>query len=99
MVLSLTYVADAARALQEMSRILKPGNGRAVIVDLLAHERDNFRRQYGQLHLGFDSRDMANLLMESGFEKPTVRPIPSDPNTKGPALFLAVATRQGEGLQ
>lgn len=98
MVLSLTYVADVARALQEMSRILKPGMGRAVIVDLLAHERDNFRRQYGQLHLGFDAEDLANLLIESGLKDPVIRPIPSDPNTKGPSLFLAVATQQ-KGLQ
>src|SRR5687768_8664356 len=50
LVLVLTYAPDPAAVLAEMSRILKP-NGKAVIVDLLPHDRDDFRRQMEQHHL------------------------------------------------
>jgi hypothetical protein len=63
-------------------------------VDLLPHARDDFRRQYGQLHLGFAPDDLARLLTTCGFADPAVRPLPPDPNTKGPALFIATATRE-----
>jgi ArsR family transcriptional regulator len=92
MVLSLTYVADPAASLREMSRILKPG-GRAVIVDLLPHARDDFRRQYGQLHLGFSPDHLGTLLAASGLASARIQPLPPEPDTKGPALFLATADR------
>jgi ArsR family transcriptional regulator len=92
MVLSLTYVADPTVVLCEMARVLRPG-GRGVIVDLLPHARDDFRRQYGQLHLGFATEDLARLLAGCGFAESVARALPPDPNTKGPALFLAVATK------
>lgn len=94
MVLSLTYVPDPTAVLHEMARILKPG-GRGIVVDLLPHARDDFRRQYGQLHLGFSTDDLARLLAACGLAAPSARPLPPDPNTKGPALFLATATKAG----
>src|SRR3954468_15244380 len=53
MLLVLSYVAEPAVVLKEMSRILKSGGG-GVIVDLLPHDRDDFRRMMGQVSLGFD---------------------------------------------
>ena len=66
---------------------------RAVIVDLLPHDRDDFREQMGQTRLGFDPRDLEKLLTDSGLASVTIRPLPPEPNAKGPALFLATATR------
>ena len=90
--LVLSYVAEPLRVLSEMSRILKPA-GRAVIVDLLPHDRDDFRRQMGQQSLGFDSTHLTDLLTSVGLTKPNIRPLPPEPNAKGPALFVCTATK------
>ena len=97
LILALTYVPDPAIVLGEMARILKPagptGGGRAVIVDLLPHDRDDFRRQLGQTRNGFDPTELEQLLTEAGFSAVATRPLPPEPAAKGPALFLATATR------
>ena len=49
-----------------MARILRPG-GRGVVVDLLRHDRESFRTEMGQLHLGFECREMEELMAAAGF--------------------------------
>ena len=92
LILALTYVADPAATLAELARILKPG-GRAVIVDLLPHDREDFRRQLGQTRLGFDAKELEQLLSDAGLTRAAIRPLPPEPSAKGPALFLATAVR------
>jgi len=95
MILALTYIADPKAALSEMARIVRPG-GKAVIIDLLLHDRDDFRRQYGQKWPGFASGWVLASLSAAGFEAQTIsiRPIEPDPEARGPALFVATATRK-----
>lgn len=93
MLLALTYVDEPAPTLGEAARILRPG-GRLVVVDLLRHDREEFRREMGQLRLGFDEKEMAALIGSAGLEDVRVRPLPPDPEAKGPALMLATATRR-----
>ena len=92
LMLALTYVEEPARVVGEMARILRPG-GRAVIVDLLRHDREAFRREMGQLRLGFDCREMEDALKSAGFTSALCRPVPPAPEAKGPALLIASATR------
>lgn len=92
LLLVLTYLPDPQKALSEMARILKPG-GRAVIVDLLPHDRDDFRRELGQVSMGFDERDLEALLRSAHLQQPRIRPLPPQRGVKGPALFLATATK------
>ena len=92
MLLALTHVGDPAAAVAEMARILRPG-GRAIVVDLLRHDRDEFRRRLGQLRNGFGADELAGLLSTAELEVDACSPLPPEAEAKGPALLLASATR------
>ena len=93
LILALTYCPDPPTVLKEISRILKP-KGRAVIIDLLPHDRDDFRRQLGQQHLGFPPDSLKALLRACPFAEIRISPLPPEPTAKGPALFLATAVKE-----
>lgn len=92
LVLVLTYVAEPRTVLKEMARILRPG-GKAIVIDLLPHDREDFRRQMGQASMGFGDAEMTSLLREAGFANPLVRPLPPEPDVKGPALLLSTGIK------
>lgn len=92
LILVLTYVPNPAAVLKEVHRILKPA-GQAVIVDLLPHDRDDFRRQMNQTSPGIASDDLRMWLSSAGFAGTAARPLPPEPHAKGPALFLATAAK------
>jgi ArsR family transcriptional regulator len=92
LMLVLHHVPEPERALAEVARVLKPG-GRAVIVDMLPHERENYRQQMGHIWLGFGDEHMRRLLTESGFDDIRIVLLPPDARAKGPGLFVATARR------
>ena len=94
LLLALSHVEEPAAAIGEMARILRPG-GRAVVVDLLRHDRDDFRRRLGQTRNGFEEHELDGLLATAGFEAVDCAPLPPEPEAKGPALVLASALRRG----
>ncbi|MEQ9459418.1 MAG: metalloregulator ArsR/SmtB family transcription factor [Phycisphaeraceae bacterium] len=94
LVLVLTYVEQIEEVIAEARRLLKPG-GRLVIVDLLQHDDDAFRRQVGQRHPGFDPEALAGILENAGFVSVNRRVLPPEPETQGPALMLARGRRTG----
>ena len=97
LVLALSYVEDPARALAEAARILRPG-GRLVVVDLLRHDREEFRRNLGQRHPGFEPAALERLLRQAGFSAPRTNPLPPEPQAQGPALLLASAERRASSV-
>jgi ArsR family transcriptional regulator len=92
LLLVLSYVANYQDALREASRILKPG-GKLVIIDLMSHDRDDFRRQMEQVHAGFDINEMSSALLNAGLKPGHVAPLPPEPAAKGPAMFLATSIK------
>jgi ubiquinone/menaquinone biosynthesis C-methylase UbiE/DNA-binding transcriptional ArsR family regulator len=92
LLLALTYVGEPAMAVSEMTRILRPG-GRAVVVDLLRHDRDDFRRRMGQEGFGFEPEELKTMLETAGLDGVACRELAPEPGAKGPALLLAVASR------
>ncbi len=93
LVLVLHHAPDPARSLAAVARALRPG-GRLLIVDMLPHERQEYRQQMGHVWLGFPEKQVARLLAGAGFERARVQPLPADPEVKGPSLFVATAVRR-----
>jgi SAM-dependent methyltransferase len=91
--LVLHFVVDPAAVVAEAARALGPG-GRLLIVDMLPHERDEYRATMGHLWLGFDEGQLAAWLGDAGLADVRIVPLPPDPQAKGPGLFTARAVRQ-----
>jgi Methylase involved in ubiquinone/menaquinone biosynthesis len=94
--LVLHFVVDPAVVLAETARALKPG-GRLLVVDMLPHEREEYRTTMGHLWLGFDPAEITSWLERAGFADTRVVPLPPDPQAKGPGLFTARAVRAADG--
>ncbi len=90
--LVLHFVVDPARILAEAARVLKPG-GRLLVVDMLPHEREDYRTTMGHLWPGFSDEQLTGWLRDAGFDDPRIVPLPPDPQAKGPSLFTARAIR------
>ena len=93
MMLVLHHVPAPADALAEAARVIKRG-GRLLLVDMLPHEHDEYRRQMGHVWLGFAEDHIRRMIAHAGFSNVRVQPLPPNDAAKGPALFAATATRQ-----
>jgi ArsR family transcriptional regulator len=91
--LVLHYSPSPGRALTEVARGLRKG-GRALVVDMLPHDRQEYQQQMGHVWLGFSEKQIARYLAGAGFGDVRVRMLPADPEAKGPALFAAAAVKQ-----
>lgn len=90
MVLVLHHLANPPKTLVEAARALKPG-GKLLIVDMLPHDREEYRQDMGHVWLGFSTTQLSEWLAEAGFERLHFCTLPADPQAKGPTLFTATA--------
>jgi len=90
MVLVLHHLIDPPKALAEAARALKPG-GKLLLVDMLPHDREEYRQDMGHVWLGFGETQLSEWLADPGFERIHIRTLPPDPQAKGPTLFTATA--------
>ena len=98
LLLVLSYVSEPRRVLEEAARILRPG-GQAVLVDLLRHDREDFRRQMGQQRRGFEPEELTQMMLEAGLAQAGCHALVPEPQAKGPALVLAAASRPGRVVE
>lgn len=96
--LVFAYLAEPGLAVREAARSLRPG-GRLLVVDMMPHDRQEFRHQMGHLHQGFGRDPLARWFEEAGFEGFRYHPLPADPDAVGPVLFAASGRRSGAAGQ
>jgi ArsR family transcriptional regulator len=93
--LLLHHVAEPAGVLKEARRLLRAGRkegrggGTVLVIDMVAHEREEYRRTMGHKHAGFSKKAMTDLLVEAGFVDARYVPLPVEADAKGPGLFVA----------
>ena len=92
MMLVLHHLPEPKRVIGEAARALKPG-GRLLILDMLPHEREEYRQTMGHVWLGFSEKQMSQWLHAAGFREIRWRTLPPESKSKGPSLFVATARR------
>ncbi|RMH14647.1 MAG: methyltransferase domain-containing protein [Planctomycetota bacterium] len=91
--LVLHHVEDVQAACGEMARVLRTdrGGGVGLVIDMYAHEREEFRYQMGHRRLGFEPEALAGDLCEAGFARTRVRALACGASARGPGLFALAA--------
>ena len=92
MMLVLHHLPEPQLALAEAARALKRG-GRLLILDMLPHEREDYRQTMGHVWLGFSEKQMNRWLPAAGFKDVRWSTLPPESGAKGPSLFVVTARR------
>jgi ArsR family transcriptional regulator len=91
LILVLHHLPDPGKVVTEVARILRP-SGRILIVDMLPHDREEYRHEMGHVWLGFSEERIRAYLDRAGFGAIRFRALPPEPGAQGPMLFAASAS-------
>ena len=90
LMLVLHHLPSPPAALAEARRALKPG-GRLLVVDMLPHDREEYRQRMGHVWLGFSDEQITRFLAQAGFSDVKLQPLLPAADAKGPGLFSVTA--------
>ena len=93
MVLVMPYLADPQKVFEEVYRTTKP-RGRLIILDMLPHDREEYREELGHSWMGFSKEQMEQWLHAAGWTLDRWTMIPPDTDAKGTQTFVASALRR-----
>ena len=86
--LVLHLVERPNEVLRATAQALKP-SGRLVIIDMVAHQREDYRQSMGHVSLGFSYNELCQFAEDSGLKLENYLTLPPDLKASGPSLFSA----------
>ncbi|MCE2812445.1 MAG: metalloregulator ArsR/SmtB family transcription factor [Planctomycetaceae bacterium] len=90
--LVLPYLAEPQRVFREAARASRI-DGRLVVLDMLAHDRTEYREELGHIWMGFSKAQISEWLTVAGWMLESFVTIPVEPEVKGTPVFVATAVR------
>lgn len=90
--LLLHHIESPETVVQAAGSLLKPG-GRLLIIDMVRHDRREYRDTMGHKHLGFATEDVDTWAHAAGLHTAHCRRLRPCPEAQGPGLFAAMLQR------
>ena len=90
--LVLPYLAEPERVFREAARASRV-DGRLIVLDMLAHDRVEYREDLGHMWLGFSETQITDWMASAGWSLEKFVTLPLEPEVKGTPVFVATAVR------
>jgi ubiquinone/menaquinone biosynthesis C-methylase UbiE len=90
--LVLHLVDSPVQVLRAAGKALKT-NGRIIMIDMVAHNREDYRQSMGHVSLGFSREQLVQIAESAHLKLQSYQPLPPDLKASGPALFSAIFSR------
>lgn len=86
--LVMHHMENPEAIVREAGRAIRSG-GVLLVVDMVAHDREDYRFTMGHAHLGFDEAVVESWMENTDFTRVRYRCLPPNTEGKGPGLFVA----------